>query len=75
MATIDVQDDDKIVIVADVYEATLTEDKIENLFQDTSSEEELETELLEVNLHALQEEPSFLQELRLCTLKYMIKEM
>ena len=33
----------KIVIMADDDEATLTEDEIGNLFQDTSSEEELGT--------------------------------
>ena len=61
-ATINVQDNEEMAILADDSELTLTEDEIGNFFQDTSSEEKLETKCLQVNLKALQEEPSSLQE-------------
>ena len=60
VAAIDVQDGDEISISADDDQVFLTEDKIRNIFQDTSSEEELETEWLLVNLQALQDELSSL---------------
>ena len=39
VATFDVQDDEKIVIMTNDDEATIAEDRIGNHFQDTSSEE------------------------------------
>ena len=47
-------------------ELALTEDEIGNLFQDTSSEEELRNERQQANLQALQEEPPSLQEICQC---------
>ena len=49
VATIDVQDDEEIAIVADEEEINLPEDEIRNLFQDTSSEEQLETKRPQTN--------------------------
>ena len=59
---IDVQDDEEVVRVTEDDEVSWTEDEIGNLFQGTSSEEELGNEWLWTNLQAFQEEPS-LQEL------------
>ena len=44
IATIDAQDKDEIAISADDDEVTLPENEIQNLFQDTFSEEKLETQ-------------------------------
>ena len=44
MATIDVQDDEEIIRITNENEVSLTENEIGNLFQDTSSEEELGNE-------------------------------
>ena len=62
VATIDAQDEYEITISADGNEGTPTEDEIGNLFQDISSEEELETEQPQFNFQALQIEPSSLGE-------------
>ena len=40
----DVQDDEEVFILADDNEVALTKDEIRNLFQDTSSEDELGNE-------------------------------
>ena len=40
----------------------LTEDEIENVFKDTTSEEKLGNQWLQENLQALKEEPTSLQE-------------
>ena len=58
VATIDVQEDGEIAISVGDAEVTLTKDKIGNLFQGTSKE--LETEWLQLNWQALQDEPSSL---------------
>ena len=44
MATIDDQNNEEVVTVTEDNEVILTEDKIGNLFKDTSSEEELSNE-------------------------------
>ena len=73
VAAIDIQDGKEIVIMT---EATITKGEIENMSQDTSSDEELGIELLQANLQALQEEPSSLQEpLLLYRFENMIKRM
>ena len=54
VTTTNVQDDE-VDIVTEYNEVTLTEDENVNLFQDTSSEEEMSNELLQANLQALQE--------------------
>ena len=59
MTTTDIPDDEETVIVNGWF---LSKDVIEFVFQDTSSEEEVGNEWLQVNLQALQEDPSSLQE-------------
>ena len=44
VATIDVQDDEEVAIVAEDNEVTLKEDEIGNLFKDTSPEDALGNE-------------------------------
>ena len=61
ISMIGAQDDEEVVIVTRDNEVTLTEDEVENLFQDASTEEELGTEWLQAILQALQEEPSLWQ--------------
>ena len=62
VANTDVQDEDEIANSVDDDEVTPTEDKLENLFQDTPLEEELETEWFKFNLQTLQKKPSSLWE-------------
>ena len=50
IASIDVQDEDVIANSVDVDEVTLTEDEIGNLFQYTSSEEDLVIEGLQCSV-------------------------
>ena len=50
VTAIDVQDDEEVVIVAEDYEVTLTEDEIGNLFQDTSPNDKLGNEWLKTNV-------------------------
>ena len=57
----DVQDNEEVVIVAEDDEVTSTENEIGNLVLDTSSEDELGNKWLQVNVQALEEEPSPLQ--------------
>ena len=44
VVTIDIQDDKCVVVSTDENEVVFTEDEIGNLFQDTSSEEEIDDE-------------------------------
>ena len=44
MANIDVQDNEEVVTVTEDDDVILTDDEIGNLFQDTSSEEEMSNE-------------------------------
>ena len=60
VATTDVQDDEEVFVVTEDNKVTLTENEIQNLFQDISSEEQLGTEWLKANLQAFHEESSSL---------------
>ena len=76
VAAIGIQDDECVVISIYKNEATLPEDKIGNLFQDTFSKEELDDEWLQSSLQALQTKPPVIRHLPMsCKYKLVMKEM